>query len=421
MKKRWKYAIITALICMMTIAGAISSQAATKTISSVTIRVGTDIEAGDTLSDTIDIYTDSLEVKTGSYASTNAERYSVRDAEWVTSTSKYMSVGDEPKMRVYIYVDDNDYAFRGTYSSSNVKIKGGTFVSAKRSSDELEVVVKLNGIKGTYPSPSDAGWKNSPLGTAVWNKEVSSDRDGYGDSVTSGYYDVYLYRNGKSVKRLESVKGTTYNLYPYMTKAGTYSYKVRTVPYTDEQKKYGDKSDWTESDELYIDESHVSDGTGQTDGTNTVGDNTQVGWIQSGDTWYYKYPDGSLQKDSWLKVADIWYLFDKDGKMLTGWQVKNGRTYYLQSSGAMYTGWIKSGDLWYFLNRPGDGDVEGAMRTGWLSDNGKVYYLQNNGAMAEGWTQIENNWYYFYPGYGYKAVNTTIDTFYVDENGVWKK
>ena len=107
--------------------------------------------------------------------------------------------------------------------------------------------------------------------------------------------------------------------------------------------------------------------------------------------------------------------------MLTGWQVKNGRTYYLQESGAMYTGWIKSGELWYFLNRPEDGDVEGAMRTGWLNYNGKVYYLHSSGAMAEGWTQIDKNWYYFYPGYGYKAVNTTIDTFYVDADGIWKK
>ena len=419
MIKRWRYVATAMLLCVMTIAASITSLAATKTISSVTIRVGTDIEAGDMLDDGIDVYSNSLEVRTGSYAATNSERYSIRDAEWVTSTSKHLTVGDEPKMRVYIYIDDDDYAFRGTYSSSNVKIKGGTFISAKRSSDELEVVVKLNGIKGTYPAPSDAGWKNSPLGKAVWNRDLDPDRDPYGKSITSGYYDVYLYRNGKSVKRFEALNTTTYNLYPYMTKEGTYSYKVRTVPYTEEQKRYGEKSEWTESDELYIDKNHVSDGTGQQDGN--TGTTTQVGWIQSGNTWYYKYPDGSLQKDSWLKINNIWYLFDRDGKMLTGWQVKNGRTYYLQESGAMYTGWIKSGELWYFLNRPEDGDVEGAMRTGWLNYNGKVYYLHSSGAMAEGWTQIDKNWYYFYPGYGYKAVNTTIDTFYVDANGIWKK
>ena len=131
MIKRWRYVATAMLLCVMTIAASITSLAATKTISSVTIRVGTDIEAGDTLDDGIDVYSNSLEVRTGSYAATNSERYSIRDAEWVTSTSKHLTVGDEPKMRVYIYIDDDDYAFRGTYSSSNVKIKGGTFISAK--------------------------------------------------------------------------------------------------------------------------------------------------------------------------------------------------------------------------------------------------------------------------------------------------
>ena len=172
MKKRWRYVAAAIMMCVMTIAASITSLAATKTISSVTIRVGTDVEAGDTLDDSIDVYTNTLDVKTGTYASTNSERYSIRDAEWVTSTTKYLTVGDEPKMRVYIYIDDDDYAFRGTYSSSNVKIKGGTFVSAKRSSNELEVVVKVSGIKGAYPAPSDAGWKNSPLGKAVSSLET---------------------------------------------------------------------------------------------------------------------------------------------------------------------------------------------------------------------------------------------------------
>ena len=49
MNKRWRYVATAMLLCVMTIAASITSLAATKTISSVTIRVGTDIEAGDTL------------------------------------------------------------------------------------------------------------------------------------------------------------------------------------------------------------------------------------------------------------------------------------------------------------------------------------------------------------------------------------
>lgn len=425
MGRMWKRFLYTAFaICLMTGIMPVSAFAATKSITSVSIRVGTDVEVGDHLDDNIELIDDSLDTRSGSYAATNSTKYYVRDAEWVTSAREYMKVGQEPKMRVYLYVNDDDYAFRGTYSSSNVSIKGGTYVSARKNGGELEVVIKLNGIKGEYPVPADASWKESGLGKAVWNQELGSDRDMYGESITSGYYDVYLYRGSSVVKKLEDYKGTSFNFYPYMTKAGSYTFKVRTVPHTESEKKYGTRSGWLESDELYIDKENVSDGTGQIAGNGSSGDGVstdKVGWIQSGDIWYYKYPDGTFQKNSWLKINNIWYLFDADGRMLTGWQTKNGLTYYLQGSGAMYCGWIKAGDYWYYLNHLEDGGVEGSMRTGWLVNNGKTYYLKPNGAMAEGWNLVEGNWYYFYPGYGYKATNTTIDTFYVDANGIWKK
>lgn len=389
----------------------------TKTLSSVTLRVGTDTQAGQCLNETFHFYNGTLEEHNGTYVATDSIRYYVRDAEWVTSQSKRMAIGEEPSMRVYLEIDDGDYAFRGTYSSGSVTVKGGSFVSAKRrSADVLEVVVKLNGIKGTYTTPTDAGWGGSGYGRARW----TIDRYDEG-TVNSGYYDVTLYRGGTTVKKLEGFKGTEYNFYPYMTKKGTYYYKVRTVPYTEEQKKCGTKSEWIQSEEIYIDESQVSDGSGQTDGNGQTGASTaQVGWIQSGGIWYYRYPDGSYQQDSWLYQGNKWYLFDPDGRMLTGWQTKNGHTYYLLDNGAMLTGWVKAGDGWYYLNQAGDG-VEGALHVGWLRNSGKTYYMGENGAMLEGWSQVGDNWYYFYPGYGNMAANATIDTFYVDANGVWRK
>lgn len=119
------------------------------------------------------------------------------------------------------------------------------------------------------------------------------DRDPYGKSITSGYYDVYLYRNGKSVKRFEALNTTTYNLYPYMTKEGTYSYKVRTVPYTEEQKRYGEKSEWTDLMSCIL--IRIMYQWYRSAGGN-IGTTTQVGWIQSGNTWYYKYPDGHFRR-----------------------------------------------------------------------------------------------------------------------------
>lgn len=409
--------------CLMSVLASGAAFAATKSISSVSIRVGTNAEAGDTL-DSITIIEDSLEPQEDeTYAATNSTKYYIRDAEWITSEDRYLSIGDEPKMRLYLYVADDDYAFRGSYGSRNVSVKGGTYVSSRRSSDELEVVVRLNGIKGEYAAPSDASWRDSGYGRAVWNQDQDEDDDYY-KAVSSDYYDVYLYRGSTKVKELEDYKGTSYNFYPYMTKKGTYYYKVRSVPHTEEEKKYGKKSEWMESDEMYIDEEHVSDGTGQVNDSGiggAVGATGQVGWIQSGNTWYYRYPDGTYQQDAWLKLGDIWYLFDSSGAMLTGWQTKNGYTYYLQDSGAMLTGWIKAGDYWYYLNTLQDGGVEGAMRTGWLNYKDKMYYLLSSGAMAEGWTQVDGNWYYFYPGVGYKAVDTYVDTFYVNADGIWRK
>ena len=106
---------------------------------------------------------------------------------------------------------------------------------------------------------------------------------------------------------------------------------------------------------------------------------------------------------------------------MTGWQAKDGLTYYLYDSGAMHSGWLKAGNYWYYFNGIYDGGVEGAMRIGWLVNNGRTYYLKSDGSMAEGWCEAEGNWYYFYPGDGFKAVNTYIDTFYVDADGIWRK
>lgn len=390
---------------------------AVKTISSVTVRVGTDTQPGQYLNQTFSLYRETLEAHNGTYAATNSPRYYVRDVEWVTSLNRRMSIGEEPSMRLYLEIDDGDYAFRGTYSSSNVTVRGGTFVSAKRrSADELEVVVKLSGLKGTYSTPTDVTWSDSGYGKARWDSGYYEEEGG-----TSGYFDVYLYRGGTVVKKVEEYRGTSYDFYPYMTKKGTYHYKVRTVPFTEQQKKYGSKSEWMESDEIYIDEQHVSDGSGQVDGNGQPnGSTAQVGWIQSGGIWYYRYPDGSYQRDSWLFLNNRWYLFDQEGRMMTGWQTKNGLTYYLQDDGTMLTGWVRAGAAWYYLNSVADG-VEGAMHTGWLQNNGMTYYMGQNGAMLEGWNQIGDNWHYFYPGSGNMAVNTTIESFYVDANGIWRK
>ncbi len=403
------------VLCLVTAGGSLTAFGATKTVTSISIRVGTDTQAGEMLNENIAIYANTTAVQNGTYAATSSDKYYLQNAEWISSTKKAMNVGEEPRMKLYLEIEDDNYAFRGTYSAGNISVKGGTFMAARRSSSgKLEVTVRLNGIRGSYNPPLDARWREVGYGRAEWTEEKN-------EGGTSGYYDVYLMRGNSVVKKLEDYQGTSYNFYPYMTQKGTYSYKVRTVPYTEAQKKYGKKSAWLNSDEVYIDEAHVSDGTGQVDDNGlTTGGAAEVGWVQSSGTWYYRYPDGSYQKDSWMKLNDKWYLFDKDGRMLTGWQTKDGLGYYLKDDGEMYKGWIRSGDSWYYLNSEADG-VEGAMHIGWLNNDGRTYCLGQSGAMLEGWNQVDGNWHYFYPGSGHMAADVIIDTFYVDGNGIWKK
>lgn len=67
-----------------------------------------------------------------------------------------------------------------------------------------------------------------------------------------------------------------------MTKTGEYTFKVRTVPGTDSQKKYGGKSEWAESGELSITDRYVSDGKGQQSKNPSAksGTTDTVGWVK---------------------------------------------------------------------------------------------------------------------------------------------
>ena len=403
-----RLAALASIVSLLGLSIPFESLAAVKTISSVTIYAGLEeLASGDTLPAESSFKTNE---GTGNYVYTNNDKYEVSDLDWITSDTKEMKVGSEPKMKVTLRATNSDeYAFKGGYQSSNISIKGGTYVSASRSgSDTLYVTFTFKPIKGSYDSPEDAYWRESGYGNATWSSVDNS----------SGTYDVYLYRGSNIVKKVEKLKATSYNFYPYMTKAGTYSFKVRTVANTESEQKYGKNSDWTESDEVYLPQEKVSDGSGQDNGTPVSG---QVGWIKNGNSWYYRYPDGTYHKNNWAKINNKWYLFDSNGAMVTGWQQRNNVWYLLNSDGTMTTGWVASNNKWYYLNPSATSGVEGAMMIGWINYNNKWYYTDQTGAMQEGWKQVDGNWYYFYPGEGSKAVNTTISGFPVDGNGIWRK
>lgn len=100
----------------------------------------------------------------------------------------------------------------------------------------------------------------------------------------------------------------------------------------------------------------------------------------------------------------------------TGWVCdKNGIWYYLDENGDLVTNrWIKWKTDWYYL------DGNGAMLTnGWVCTNDAWYYLTDSGKMAVNcWVKWKEEWYFMYPS-GVMATSTTIDSFYIDSNGVW--
>ncbi len=458
MYQKLKRAAALVLACLCLINVPLETWAATKPINSVSIKLSSKLNVGSPLP--------QIQIGSGSapdggiLVTEKGSHFTVAEASWVDTGSKEVKAADEPRMRLVLEPDDvSEYYFLASYKASNVKVSGGSFVSAKRDGDRLVVTVRVSPIRGQYDTPRDAYWNEKNLGEARWEKPENG----------SGYYEVQLLRNNKNVFKVNKTSSANYNFYPYMTQTGNYSFKIRTIPGTDFQKSYGKASDWLESGELQITDRYVSDGKGQqsSDPKAVKGTEETVGWIKEGNIWRYRFPDGRLRTNGWELIDGLWYYFDRSGNMLTGWQTIGGEQYYLYGNGQMalgwmkengkwyyfrpekedgrsqgtlvtsgwrviggyyyyfnddgsaYTGWLKKDGKWYYLNTL-DNSLQGAMFTGWIRRDEKTYFADSNGEMVEGWYEIDGAWYYFYPGSGEMAYNTEINGFHVDSDGVWR-
>ena len=156
----------------------ITAWAASRPINKVSVRVDSKLEAGSTLPD-IGIGDGSPE-KGGVRVNAGNSKYHVSDAEWLNKGSgKELKAADEPQMRVTLEPEDvsEDY-FLASYKESDVKISGGSFVSARRDGDSLVVTLRVKAIKGDYDAPKDAYWFENNLGESRWEKPEN----------TSGHY-----------------------------------------------------------------------------------------------------------------------------------------------------------------------------------------------------------------------------------------
>lgn len=269
--------------------------------------------------------------------------------------------------------------FPESMSSSQCKVKGATFVSAK-SLDESRFQVKVDYKPVTVlETPEDAGWSSDSSKKAVW-KAVD---------YAPGY-NITLYGDDKVVKRL-NVETNSAQLSSYMEDMDkTYYYVVKAVPLTSDQKKYLKESDTVNSTDQIFDwedfeEAKAERAVSSSPGLSGPGD----GGSFKGDS--YVMPDGRKVTNMWKKSDGKWYYFGPDGNRCRGWLNQDGKMYYMDHDGVMCTGWIEpyGNGAWYYLNPDGD------MRTGWFqAPDGSTYYLDSSGMMCRGWAQVDGRLYY---------------------------
>ena len=192
------------MVCMLLTAGmfttALPVQALAASdyqyITNISLKVEVDLDAGDEVNSGDSVGTSKDDSGTKVY--TTSDKYSVESAEW--TNNKDVSIGDTPKITVWLEPDSSssskyEYRFRSSYGSSKVSISGGEFVSCSKSGSSLKVVLRVNGVKGTYEAPKEAEW-GSGKGKATW--KAPDDK--------TGYYDVILYKGSTVMKEIIPLK-----------------------------------------------------------------------------------------------------------------------------------------------------------------------------------------------------------------------
>ena len=168
---------------------------------------------------------------------------------------------------------------------------------------------------------------------------------------------------------------------------------------------------------------HLKDSKEKIDGNwyylNKDGSMQKTGWFMHDGSWYYITWSGARSYNELAEIGGQKYLFDKDGKMLTGLQVFNGKKMFFASNGSLQTqgkasSWQKIGASWYYY----DGD--GVPSIGLKKINGKTYYFDNYGIMKTGWAFLDGHWNYF-TIYGDMKTGWVKDKdtwYYLDKEGV---
>ena len=360
MKLLKKAAVLLLTAALLVGAGCIPALAKTETrekITSVTIHIAA--ELGDE-SDFSDMRL-SLSAGSGNYS---IDGYEILN-ETGNSAYPLIQITLDAESGWYFDVSTRDIHLEGEEADCTSK-------STKNNAETLLIKIKLTDMTSNLPPVSSA--------------DLDSDGEGSWTSVPGARkYEVRLYRGNALIGSTKTTSDTHYDFSGMITRKGDYFFKVRAVG-----AKSSDKSDWTESDGYYYDDSlsdnyHDSNwwydddyyynngpgsgpsgpgnsyyndsNSGPGAGPSGTSSGSQGAWCQNRYGWWYRYSNGSYPANAWLYVDSNWFHFDGNG--------------YMQ------TGWLNDGGRWYYLNPSSDG-TKGKMITGWYGINGKSYYFNPN-------------------------------------------
>ena len=163
-------------------------------------------------------------------------------------------------------------------------------------------------------------------------------------------------------------------------------------------------------------------------------------WKRDNVGWWYSLNNGSYYKNTGANIDGKSYKFDDRGYMITGWQYNvynggdySGWYYYDPVTGEEKRGWQLIDGKWYYLTpfgaRSGHENINGKlyyfdpvncdMKTGWISNPGYSgtewnYYDPVSGEKATGWRNIDGKWYYFIFGALKGSQNLDGEKYYFD-------
>lgn len=316
----------------------------------------------------------------------NNVSYSVSEVEAVTKRESWKP-GSSPRIAVYLEAEDG-YVFTAS-DKEDFSISGADYVSSTLKDDghSMKLVIKYGPIRTVLGTPENVRWSETILGRALWKRVP------YADS-----YYVYLVQDGDESGAKRYTTDTNYiDLLDKMKADSNYYFRVQAVPKDSGKKKYSQSGELVDSEIFY------GSSLGETGGA----------WRKEGERYRYRSKSGEEYANTWKLIDGSWYYFDAEGFRSTGWFAVEGKRYYCDGEGKMLTGWIQVDGIWYYLKNSGESV------TGWYQSLPSVwYYFDGEGRMLTGWQEIEGKWYYLKPS-GEMAVSTTVDGWYVDQNGVW--